>query len=308
MPLGIRDLNTLSELLKENFEDPWTEAMDRDNFLLNRIGRQNVSGGSEVRWKIHYAGNQSAGPYSENDIIPDAGHQDYTQARSPFKQNWVAVEATGLAQAAMSGDGGFFDLVAEETEEALEDLKDRINDQLLANTADGTGRAIHGMGYIISDEGVYAGIDRAVNTWWQSFVLDNGGTARELTVPLMQQVMTEMEKTSRKAKISVIMGNRKHYYDYGNTLTDQRRYVNETRLDGGFMALDFEGISFVAVPNMETGAVYFVDEKTFGYYVLQNFETKPKSTNKDSDYFLITHYSQLICKEPFKNAKIVDLL
>lgn len=307
MALGTIDLNAVGELLKENFESPWTEAMDRDNFLLNRIGRQDGTG-AEVRWKIHYAGNQSAGPYSENDIIPDAGHQEYTQARTPFKQNWVSVEATGLAQAATSGTGGFFDLIGEETEQALEDLKDRINDQLLASTADGTGRSIHGMGYIISNTGVYGGIDRAVNTWWQSYVLSNGGVARALTVPLMQQVMTEMERTVRKAKISVIMGNRKHYYDYGNTLDAQRRYVNESKLDGGFMALDFEGISFVAAPNMPVGTVYFVDEKTWGYYVLQNFETKPKSTNKDSDYFLITHYSQLVCKEPFKNAKITDLV
>lgn len=306
MALGTIDLNAIGELMKENFESPWTESMDRDNFLLNRLGRQDGSG-SEVRWKIHYAGNQSAGPYSENDVIPTPGHQDYTQARSPFKQNWVAVEATGLAQAANAGEGGFFDLIGEETEQALEDLKDRINDQLLADTADGTGRSIHGMGYIISDEGVYAGIDRAVNTWWQSFVLDNGAVARPLSVELMQQVMTEMEKTYRKAKISVIMGNRKHFYDYGNTLDGQRRYVNETKLDGGFMALDFEGIPFVSVPNMPTGTVYFVDEKTFGYYVLQNFETKPKAVNKDADYFLITHYSQLVCKEPGKNAKITDL-
>jgi hypothetical protein len=301
------DLNAIGELLREEFEEPWIEAVDRDNFLLQRFGRTNMDGGAEVRWKVHYAGNPNAGPYSENDVIPTPGAQAYTQARSPIKQNWVAIEASGLAQAATQGSAGFVDLIAEETEQSLEDLKDRINDQLLATTADGTGRSIHGMGYIISDTGVYAGIDRTSNSFWRSFVLANAGTPRALTIPLMQAVMTEMEKSSRKSKISAILTNRKHFYDYGNILTPDRRYTATERLDGGFMAVDFEGLPVVSVPNMPAGAMYFLDESTWSYYVLQNFEVKPKSTNKDSDYFLITHYSNLICKDPRKNAKITDL-
>jgi hypothetical protein len=135
------DLNAIGELLREEFEEPWIEAVDRDNFLLQRFGRTNMDGGAEVRWKVHYAGNPNAGPYSENDVIPTPGAQAYTQARSPIKQNWVAIEASGLAQAATQGSAGFVDLIAEETEQSLEDLKDRINDQLLATTADGTGRS-----------------------------------------------------------------------------------------------------------------------------------------------------------------------
>jgi hypothetical protein len=138
-------------------------------------------------------------------------------------------------------------------------------------------------------------------------VLANAGTPRALTIPLMQAVMTEMEKSSRKSKISAILTNRKHFYDYGNILTPDRRYTATERLDGGFMAVDFEGLPVVSVPNMPAGAMYFLDESTWSYYVLQNFEVKPKSTNKDSDYFLITHYSNLICKDPRKNAKITDL-
>ena len=300
------DLNKVAYAMKETFEEPWTESMDRDNFLLQRFGRK-TGKGQEVRWKIHYAGNTSAGAYSENDEIPEAGSQAYTEARVPFKQNWVVVEVTGLVQAATRGGAAYMDVLANETKEGLEDLKDRLNDQMLATTADGTGRSIHGMGFIISDVGVYAGIDRAVNTWWQSYVNDNAGTPRPLTIALMQDVMAEMEKTTRKGKISVILTNRKHWYDYGNLLTPDRRYTASEKLDGGFMALDFEGIPVVAVPNLPAGTMYFLDESEWGYYVLQNFETKPKSTNKDSDRFIITHYSQLLCKHPGRQAKITDL-
>jgi hypothetical protein len=123
----------------------------------------------------------------------------------------------------------------------------------------------------------------------------------------MQQVIAEMEQLDRKASIDLIIGNRVHYYQYGNTLQQFRQFQNVTTLDGGYKALDFEGMSFVSVPNLPVGVVYFLDKSTWNYYVLENFETKPKSTNKDSDRLIITHYSNLVCKNPGKNAKIIDL-
>lgn len=300
------DLNKVGALLKENFEQPWLDAMVRDNFFFNKFERRNATG-AEVRWKIHYGGNQSAGPYSENDMIPEAGVQSYADARVPFKQNWVVVEVTGLAQAATKGAGGYMEVLGNETKEALEDLKDRINDQIMATTADVNGRAIHGLGYIVSDVGSYAGINRATNTWWGAKVLANGGTPRPLTTLLMQQMMAAMEQLDRKGKIDLIIGNRVQYYQYGNTLQAFRQFVNEDKLDGGYMSLDFEGTPFVSVPNLPAGTMYFLDTSTWAYYILENFETKPKSTNKDSDRFIITHYSNLVCKQPGKNGKIVDL-
>jgi hypothetical protein len=300
------DLNKVAALIKENFEDEWVDAMVRDNFFFKMFQKRDGKG-AEVRWKMHYGGNQSAGPYSENDMIPEAGMQSYADARIPFKQNWVVVEVTGLAQAATKGGGGYMEVLGNETKEALEDLKDRINDQIMAATADVNGRAIHGLGYIVSDVGVYAGINRSLHPWFGSVVLDNGGNPRGLTTFLMQQMMTELEQLDRKGKPDLIVGNRVHYYQYGNTLQQFRQFVNEETLDGGFRALDFEGMPFVSVPNLPVGRVYFLQKSDWTYSVLENFETKPKSTNKDSDRFIVTHYSNLWCKRPGSQGVITDL-
>jgi len=300
------DLNKISALMKEVFEDEWVDAMVRDNYFFNLFPRA-AGKGRDVRWKLHYGGNVAAGPYSENDMIPEAGFQSYADARVPFKQNWVPVEVTGLAQAASKGGAAYMEVLANETKEALEDLKDRINDQIMAATADVNGRAIHGLGYIISDVGIYAGIDRTTHPWFGSMVFDNGGVARPLTTFLMQNLLAEAEQLDRKAKINKIVGNRVHYYQYGNTLQQFRVFQNTQTLDGGYMSLDFEGIPFTSVPNLPVGTVYFLDTRSWGYYVLENFETKPKSTNKDSDRFIVTHYSNLICTKPFQQGKITDL-
>lgn len=308
MASGKVSLNILdaSKILQENYEPVFTDKTNRSNFLLDRWGRKDMTGVT-LRWRVRYGDNSSAGPYSESDIIPTPGHLNYTTAAQSIKQNWVSFELNGIAQAAMEGEGGVVDLLSEETEGAIESLKNKINTQMLETTVDGTGRAIDGMGAIISNTGTYAGIARASNTWWQSYVEDNAGVPRPLTIPLMQDVMTEGEKTSRNAEFTVALSNRKHWYDYGNLLTPDRRFSATEKLDGGWMAIEFEGLPFVSVPNMPAGTMYFLTESEWGYYVLQNFEIKPKGTNTDSDYFLITHYSNLICKDPGKQAKITDL-
>lgn len=302
------DTTAVAELLKEHFETPFTDAMDRDIFVLQRFGRDNGVG-TEVQWKVHYAGNDSAGSYNEATTVSSVtpGEQSYDQARIPFRQNWIHVQVTGLAQAATQGAGGYMEALSTETAEALDDLKDELNDQLVKVGAKSAATDLDSFDQIIADTGVYATIDRSGADWWKSAVLENSGTPRALSVTLMQNMMVQLELPARKAKPSAIFGSRKHYYDYGNILTEQRRYVNEDTLDGGYKALDFEGIPFIAVPRLTSGSIYFLDESEWKYVTLQNFETTPKDTDYDADRFMITHYSALVCKHPGRQGRIDDL-
>lgn len=283
--------------------------MDRDIFVLQRFGRESGVG-TEVQWKVHYAGNASAGSYNESTQVSSVspGQQSYDQARIPFRQNWIHVQVTGLAQAATKGAGGYMEALSTETAEALDDLKNELNDQLVKVGAKSAATDLDSFDQIIANTGVYATIDRSGADWWKSAVLANGGTPRALSVELMQNMMVELEKPARKSKPSAIFGARQHYYDYGNLLSEQRRYVNEDTLDGGYKALDFEGIPFIAVPRLDAGSVYFLDESEWKYYVLQNFETTPKDTDLDADRFMITHYSALVCKHPGRQGRIDDLI
>jgi hypothetical protein len=240
-------------------------------------------------------------------MIPEAGFQSYADARWGMKQNWVVVEVTGLAQAAGKGRGAYMQILANETKEALEDLKDRINDQMMASTADVNGRAIHGLGYIVSNVGVYGGINRTLNTFWQSPVYSNSGTPRNLTVSLLQRAMVEMATPLRRAKTDLMMTNMVHWYDLGNSLLTYRQQVNTTTVEGGYDVVRFQGMDVVSVPSLPQGVLYGLESKQWGYYVLEDMQTKPKSTNKDSDRFIITTYSNLICLHPGHQFKIIDL-
>ena len=67
------------------------------------------------------------------------------------------------------------------------------------------------------------------------------------------------------------------------------------------------GMDVVNVPSLPQGVLYGLESKQWGYYVLDDFSTKPKSSNKDSDRFIVTTYSNLACMHPGHQFKIIDL-
>lgn len=297
-------LSNLPELLKEVFETPFVESVPRDNALLQRISKK-AAKRDVVQWKIHYAGNESAGSYAETDEAPDAGMQSYIEAEIPIRLNWVTFGVTGLLEAATEGDGAWLAALSSETREALEDLKNALNDQMLAFTKENP-TDLDGIGVIVSDTGTYAGINRATHSFWRSYVND-AEEPRPLEISLMQDQLMELEKKERKAKVSGIFCNRKHFYDYANLLDNQRRYVNTMKLDGGVEALAFEHIPVIPMLGMATGSMFFLDESEFEYRTLKNFETVELPVNGDARKFFTKHYSAFLCKHPGRQGRIDDL-
>jgi hypothetical protein len=78
-------------------------------------------------------------------------------------------------------------------------------------------------------------------------------------------------------------------------------------MDGGYPALEFESIPVIQVKNLPEGSIYFLDESEWFYYVLENFRTDEKNVDKDARRFVISHYSQLVCKALAKQGRIKDL-
>ena len=315
MPItGGAQLSTITELLREVFEPGFTEAMNRSNALLQFFKRDSFPGKS-IRWKVHYQGNNSASSYSETDNLPTAGQQRVINAETPYRLNWVAIQVTNFALAATKGEGGFVDLLAFETKEALEDLKNEINRQLMVRKKADMLRPtdLDGLGVIVDDGQVdptvtgYAGISFSTNPWWKPYVLANGGTPRSLTIALLQQMRAELSKPPRRAQTDRIITSLTHYYQYGDLLASLRRYAPNETLDAGYPTLAFDGIKFTGIPELPTGDIYFLTTEDWGYYVLQNFKTEEKPVNGDARMFIVTHYSQLVCRALHKQGRITDL-
>jgi hypothetical protein len=296
---------TLAELIVQLYKGPWVEALFTNTFLLTRI-QQKQGAGDGVRWPVRYAGNTSAGSYAEGDSGAGAGNQGFKKAFLGWKLNKVEVEVSGLAQAVGDAGGMIVPALRTELDLGLADVRGNINTQLMSDGAGNAGKDITGLFAAIADTGTYAGLDRGTYTWWKSYVSANGGTPRNLTEELMRTTKSTIE--ARGGRVTAIYAGSAQWYRYGDLLRAERRQQNPTSLTGGYQALDFEGVPLIKVPGYSQTRMDFVDEELLEYMVLKDFEAKPMAKTKDSDVIWVTHYSQLVCRNPYRMGSLQDLV
>ncbi len=295
---------TLAELIVQLYKGPWVEALYTNTFLLTRI-QQKLGVGEGVRWPVRYAGNTSAGSYAEGDSGAGAGNQGFKKAFLTWKLNKVEVEVSGLAQAIGDNGGMIVPALRTELDLGLSDVRGNINTQLMSDGAGNSGKDITGLYAAIADTGTYAGLDRGTYTWWKSYVNANGGTPRNLSEELIRTVKSTVE--ARGGRVSAIYAGSAQWYKYGDLLRAERRQQNPTSLTGGYQALDFEGVPLIKVPGYSQTRMDFVNEDLLEYVVLKDFEAKPMAKTKDSDVIWVTHYSQLVCRNPYRMGSLQDL-
>lgn len=318
------DYARVAVLIREMFGPAFIEAIRREIVFLNIIEPKMRLDYVEkdIQWKINYAGNSSAGSYTETGSFGTAGEQAYTTARLDWKLNKVVVRVTGLAQRVSQSENSIIDAISQEVESGTKDLKRNMNLQLLSDgvgninglspalNAGGVGADLTGVLAAIddgTDVPVYAGIDRTVNMWWRSFVLANGGVPRPLTEALMFQVQNEIE--SRAGKVTHIFCSPNTWTAYGLLQEQERRQVNPgSRLTGGFQTLDFNGIPVVKVPSYAEGRMDFVDMDLMEYLVLQDFAVEPRDPGSfDAAQFFLKHYAQMKYENPWHAGSIRDI-
>lgn len=308
-------IDSIPALINEIFDPIFAEVLQRNTFMLSRFGVKG-STAERLKWRVHTSGNNSRGSYGELDNLGTAGQQGYITAELPWKLNKILVEVSGLAQAISAGEGFVVDLLQNELEEALPDLQEEINTQLLGDGTGNSSKDITGITACIddgTDVATYAGINRGTQPLLASYRNDNaGGGNRALTMAMMRDVKRTVEDFPRKGRVSAIYCGTALWDTYGVLLkgtNDNNRMFNDNIqiLAGGYQALSFEGVPVINVPGYPANRMDFVDERWFTYYILRNFTTEKLAKTKDVDTYFIKHYSQLRCKDPYKQGCLLEV-
>jgi hypothetical protein len=129
------------------------------------------------------------------------------------------------------------------------------------NVSSAYGNACESLNSIISASGTYAGINRATtgNEFWQANVLD--GSAG-LDFDLMRQAIRDGERKGN-GKHSLIVGSFQQWQKIGNLVQPDRRWQSSIQtLDGGWRAIEFEGVPVVYDFDCDDDKLYFIDEST----------------------------------------------
>jgi hypothetical protein len=219
----------------------------------------------------------------------------------------------------VSGDGGRVQLGTGSPLAITAPTADTIADQLVRHKA--MGVELTGLDAIVDDGTNNAGalilqdIDRSTSPLWQAKVLGNSGTARPLTLNLMQVAMDIPEVVSGR-RIDLVVGSYNARDAYLQLLVPQKRFM-DLKLDGGFQVLEYNGRDFLVDVDCQDDTIYFLNRASiqkFGLFDLKFVEQTGGILKHDSlsagDVFY--GFMRAICNlgttQANANSKITDLV
>lgn len=165
-------------------------------------------------------------------------------------------------------------------------------------------------------------ISRTGSVFWDSRILSNAGVLRDLKLDLMQQAFDETD-IEGDAVPGVILTNHAIKRRYAALLQSDKRYPagGEITLDGGYRALEFNGVALVADKDASLAntpgvlqRLYFITMSSMEMLVMSDWEwmdddgaVLSRVSGKDSYEGTLYAYMNLACDRPNANALLADI-
>ena len=140
---------------------------------------------------------------------------------------------------------------------------------VMANSTDGAGvlnsdsYEMMGLKGIVDDHTYVTtlhNLSRSSYAWWDCSTFDNddnGGVNRDMTLDLIQEAITAVEKNGGQVKM--ILSDPEMRDAYAALVVADKRFVNTLDLDGGFKGLEYSGLPWVSDRDCPPNTVFFID-------------------------------------------------
>ncbi len=162
-------------------------------------------------------------------------------------------------------------------------------------------------------------LDVSTYPWWKAIVNkhDSGRYAgqRALTLKLMQKQFDMTEQAAGKDYgPDIIITTRSLRREYLDRMQADRRNVNTMTLDGGWTALDYNGIPFMVDNDAIDGEIYFLTTKDLVVFRMSDWDWMTKDgavlsrvAGYDAYEAILFRYAELACRRRNTQGVLCDL-
>lgn len=270
-------LAQIANSLTTIFEDRIVSQINRATVLLQILPCGPGYTGKNISWVARF-GTAVGASTAEGATVSTFNNDDKIPATLEYATYTDAFGVTGRALAGAMAAGNPAELANLFLDE-LNNSTERLAKGVAIDLYTGSGAANVIMGLVASSGGImntgtYATIDRAARTQWQGTVMSNGGVGRALTFDLMREMRRRIYNASG-AKPDIIVTTSELHQKYGTLFGQQRRWVadvtlrgNKITLDGGYYALEMDGIPIFEDIDCPTGDMLFLNSNFINVFQL----------------------------------------
>lgn len=253
--MALVQTSAISAALTIKFHPEIASQINRATVLMQLLPKGDGNSGKRLDWVASFGTAVGAARNEGADVSGDGNSDDKVPAYLEYGNYDDHFTITGKAIRAAAAAGNpeqLAGLMTEEVNDCAERLAKGIGIDLY--TGSGATNYIHGLTATagpLAATGIYANINRATYPQWASNVYSNGGSVRTLDRDLMRKVRRGIYEASGRKPDLIICSPGVHE-KYGQSFEQQRRYVTEIKmrgqtviLDGGYYALEFDGIPVI---------------------------------------------------------------
>ena len=309
--------SVFTEIVTTTFRNHRGEIADnftKHNALYRKLAKGNrvrkESGGYSIVTPLEYTSNSTYQRYSGFDVLNVAQSDVFSAAEYDWKQIAIHVTSTGEELRKNSGAQRIANLAKSRIRNAINTFANNFSSDMYS---DGTAtNQIDGLQKLVADAGTgtVGGINSSTYTWWKNIVqsaaspLQGGGAITPSgTTGIMESLMIPlfMKLTRGNDKPDMIVSSDDYFTFYETGLAGQKRYVDASSADGGFLELSFKGVPvfFDGVSGMSSAHMYFLNTNYLELVVHSdaNLEVMPeaKPFNQDAVVVPIIWMGNMVC-------------
>jgi len=271
---------TLSESLDNLYTTTWRNMKSKvtDNifdatpfwfWLKKNGGLDTASGGRSITEPLRYAGSENVKFIQKGDTVDLAETEFLTVANYDWRYLVDSIVRFGVDDQQNRGKNQIISLMRAKLDNSRDSLIDRLETSLIGNAAAEANIGFHGLEDIVPEDptaeaATLGGIDpRAVPDgypWWRNQYKNmTGVSTAALLLYWMQNMLILCQNNIRMDRPNLILCGPQAYQYYDTQTIAQKQIVNKAMGDGGFTALEYQGIPVVWQPNIDTDRMYWLN-------------------------------------------------